>query len=901
VKTKINDRSLKGAAFALFAVSVLALTAPVQAAAETNRTLFAEPESLSNAANYTFATTTSGTFTDMNSGTTQLVGPGTNDSASVVTNLPFDFYMLGTRYTQFSVSSNGYIRLGGTAVSPTQYALGTANIPLVTALGSDLEISDRGGKVHFKVTGTTPNRVLTVEFLNMTIINDGPGTGSDGTYQVRLYETTGVIEFVYGAMNRNTSTTFSMNPQYIGLSIDSTTNNFATVDAANTVNTTGTPTGNQFPLGAPMASLNSPVEGSRRTYTFTPPIPTPPTNLMFTDVTAHAMALNWVDSPNEQFYEIYRSTDGLNYSFITTRSQNSTAFQALNLASSTNYFWRVYAVSDGGVSTPLSGSQMTTAPGTVIVTNLNDSGAGSLRQALIDAEDGGTVAFNIPSPPGGDSTTSVFTITLTSGQLTIAKNLTISGPGANVLTVERSAAAPAFRIFLVNPGRTVTIEGLTISNGFADGPFGLDKVGGGIHNHHSILTVNSCLLIGNRAAAFSSGGGGIYNNGSAGYNLTATLTVANTTLSGNSATNGYGGGISNDGINGGSATLTVVNSTLSGNLASQSGGGAGIDNNGGSSIVTVLNSTLSGNSGAANIVNVSNVMRIGNTILEKGGSPANIINFTAAVTSLGYNLSDDATGPNGFQSDQVNTDPILGPLKNNGGPTPTYAPLSNSPAIDRGKDLGPNGDPTGQDQRGSARPVTYDAAITPPAGGDRSDIGAVELPPGVLPIGAVSRKTHGAAGYFDINLPLTGPVGIECRSGGATNDYEVVVTFASPVTFSSAAVNDGSGSVAGSSGSGTNTVTVDLTGVANVQRITLALFDVDNDVNSGDVGVRMGMLIGDTNGSGSVNAGDVSVVKGLSGLPVSGSNFRADVTANGAINSADVNLVKSKAGTSLPP
>ena len=78
-----------------------------------------------------------------------------------------------------------------------------------------------------------------------------------------------------------------------------------------------------------------------------------------------------------------------------------------------------------------------------------------------------------------------------------------------------------------------------------------------------------------------------------------------------------------------------------------------------------------------------------------------------------------------------------------------------------------------------------------------------------------SRKTHGASGTFDIDLPLTGVVGVECRSGGATNDYQVVVTFASPVTFSSAAVNDGAGAVESTSGNGTNTVTVNLTSVTN--------------------------------------------------------------------------------------
>ena len=97
-----------------------------------------------------------------------------------------------------------------------------------------------------------------------------------------------------------------------------------------------------------------------------------------------------------------------------------------------------------------------------------------------------------------------------------------------------------------------------------------------------------------------------------------------------------------------------------------------------------------------------------------------------------------------------------------------------------------------------------------------------------------------------------------------------------------------------------NQVTANLTGVTNAQTITLALFDVNDGVNSGDAGIRMGILVGDSTGNGSVNASDVSQVKIRSGKPVDATNFRSDVTANGSINASDVSAVKLRSGTSLP-
>ena len=130
------------------------------------------------------------------------------------------------------------------------------------------------------------------------------------------------------------------------------------------------------------------------------------------------------------------------------------------------------------------------------------------------------------------------------------------------------------------------------------------------------------------------------------------------------------------------------------------------------------------------------------------------------------------------------------------------------------------------------------------------------ISPPPTPTQVVSRKLHGGA-PFDITLPLTGNSGIECRSGGATNDYQVVFTFPSSVTFNDAGVTAGTGTVSSSSGSGTTTITVNLTGVTNAQRITVTLLGVSDGTNTGNLDIPMAVLVGDTTGNGTVSASDV--------------------------------------------
>jgi predicted outer membrane repeat protein len=463
-----------------------------------------------------------------------------------------------------------------------------------------------------------------------------------------------------------------------------------------------------------------------------------------------------------------------------------------------------------------------TGAATITVTNRNDSGPGSLRQALANANNGDRINFAVTGA-----------ITLTSAGLVVDKNVTISGPGADQLSIVGNQGP---FVFSVNANATIaTISGLTIRNAQV-----------GIWNNQGTVSVINCVLSGNSFTGLynyaaggsdgasmtvansiisnnagegainwlpSDGGGcacmtitdsvvsnntnGIFNIGDAfpgaasltvvnsnvsdnnhgginniangGIGGSATATIVRTTVSGNSAggvfisagqgsaevtitnctisgNSTYGGikavnffsspaanlSVANSTISGNSApdsgggiyasaltNFSIVNSTISGNSAGTSGGGI---NNFASSL-HVANSTITGNSAAfgGGIYNDEqfSVVEISNTILNAGTLGENIFNNGGTVTSDGYNLSSDdgggyLTGP----GDQINTDPLLGPLQDNGGPTLTHALLPGSSAIDAGD---PNFTPPPfNDQRGCPFDRVFNGRI---------DIGSFERQP----------------------------------------------------------------------------------------------------------------------------------------------------------------------------
>jgi hypothetical protein len=367
---------------------------------------------------------------------------------------------------------------------------------------------------------------------------------------------------------------------------------------------------------------------------------------------------------------------------------------------------------------------VSTEAATLLVQSTADGGGScpgptcTLRQAITHAAAGDTITFGLPPES---------TIGLTSGELSIDKDLRISGPGATQLKVQRSAASstPLFRIFGIGNSAgeiNVTISGLTIANGNA--PTGENGGGVRVRERVSVVLVDS-VVSGNTAA--QAGGGVTIEAGGA-------ASIVNTNVSGNSTANGAGGGVLNNG------TVRVTNSTISGNLNSPLGGGVF---NG--SVAVITNSTLTGNSGGVRSIGLLTITQ--STIAANSGYGIQIITGVAAVLrntivvangsndvsgnldSAGYNLigsggGGDFNGPGdrvGVTAAELN----LSALQDNGGPTLTLKPLTGSVAIDAAKIANdPSGQPVTTDQRGQPRPVDRNEPNV--AGGDGTDIGAVE-------------------------------------------------------------------------------------------------------------------------------------------------------------------------------
>ena len=418
---------------------------------------------------------------------------------------------------------------------------------------------------------------------------------------------------------------------------------------------------------------------------------------------------------------------------------------------------------------------------TLTVSNTADNGAGSLRQAIIDATTNAaanTVNFNIPlTDPGYDAATDRFTITLANQLPDIPlAPLTIDNATGRGLTVQGNNT---FRIFTLVNSAVVSFSNLTIRDGSSNG-----GLGGGIYMGDSaVVFLTNCIVTNNTA---SNGGGGIWmndsgtlhildstisnnttssgNGGGLYISLSGTLNITNSTVSANNAPVGDGGGI----YNGVSGTVNATNITVNGNTAGNLGGG--IHN---VATATISSSTISSNTatngGGGMYNNFTATLNNSLVALNTGADGPDLLGrgsrgkpFTGNSNLIGNADGSEAFGPTtnllGTTGNPIN--PRLGPLQDNGGATFTRALLVCSPAIDAGTTA------LATDQRDAARPQDGDGV-----GGAQSDIGAFEVQTALVcgvPELSISDVTQaeGNAGMstFTFTVSLTSPAG----AGGVT-------------------------------------------------------------------------------------------------------------------------------------
>ena len=511
-------------------------------------------------ANYAFSTSTSGSLAldansntiDLSTGATALVAAGVDEGASVVNSIGFNFTLMGVTYTQFSASSNGTIQLGSTAVGTATYVAsgGSVASPRIAAWGSDALTTTNG--VRSKVIGTAPNRCLVIEnnsFLNYQALV------SPCQFQVRLYETTGVIEFVYGSMNADATVSAGS----IGFSVGTATNTLASI-----TNTTNAVSLTTFAANTPTASaavtnLNSVANGSRRVYTFTPPAtaPSDPTTLSFSGVNFTTTTVNWVDnSTNELRFNVIRATDaGFTQNVVvtsvatTTSAGTGTAYTSAQtgLSAGTTYFYRITANTEGVGSAGLTGSQATTAgvtyywvgaSGSTWATaanwNTNPAGGGTTRTSALTTDvlivDGaGTTA-------GAATTISVDVASFSIGQLRVTSNTALTLASSIGTTRVITITGGPSDDFVIEAGSSIIQNNATNAIGFAFS---------GTGNTGNIA--GTYTIGGSTSNVFSSTGGtgtlvtiastGIINNNTVGTGSYFTGSVATMSFAGGSAYN----------------------------------------------------------------------------------------------------------------------------------------------------------------------------------------------------------------------------------------------------------------------------------------------------------------------------------------------------------------------------
>ncbi len=593
-------------------------------------------------ANYSVSRSTGITYTTIaGTGTSTFVWRNTasnqnDDNRSFPVSIGFDFWYLGVRYTSLSASLNGTLDFSSSTAdgnssgsgpygpnynnwfsvaNGTHLALAPMYDDLWTSGGGTTPISS---SLVYKMTGSSPNRVFTAEWINFD--NYSSSTGSIN-YQVKIYESTGIIEFVYGTMTQGTqAAAYTCGINRTWATGGATAALLLTQQTANTTTFSSTAQNGLVTLPATNTKL-----------TFTPPTPNAaPSSLTFTAVTKTGMTLNWLNNPtNEVGYVIYNSTDNVNFNFISQLAANSTSSAVSSLLANTTYYWRVYAVTEGRLSTALTGSQATLPPGTITAI--------------------ASTAWNINStwdcncqPTGGDNVfiPNTFNVTLSTDQA--CNNLTIGTGASGSLTIGNNGTA---RTLTIN--NNLTINGGTLTTG-ATAATHLITVTGNIVNNGTLNLSPTATRIAN--VTFNKASGNQTISGTGGTTRFNRMTLNMGTSSANvldiTASNFAIGNtnfltLTNGTFKLSTATAAITPFTAAASIPLTTGiwinnAGATLSSTGGSISLYGYIRATAGTLNIGSAVN-NNLVSYGGTIIVEGGT----VNVRGCFTNGGLNILTD--------------------------------------------------------------------------------------------------------------------------------------------------------------------------------------------------------------------------------------------------------------------
>ncbi len=320
--------------------------------------------------NYTFAATT-GTFTPVVSGTVPPLSGGDVDEGWF-NGIPigFEFWYMGNIYTQLNASTNGLLSLtAGTASNAApNNALNTSSgiaRPFIAPLWDNLDMdSFSNAQFSYITTGTAPNRIFIAEWLNAEW--NWFANAATISFQARLYETTGVVEFIY---RQESGSLFSASAS-IGIS-GTPTNSFLSLSNSGS-----------SPAVSSSTSYNNintkPATG--QVYSFTPAIPGDPSSASTSNITPTGLQLSWSAATGAIKYAVYKSIDNVNYTFVNQTASLSMIIGALS--PSTFYYFKVYAVSEGAYSVNSASTTATTNTGSLTGTFTIPGNFNTITQAL---------------------------------------------------------------------------------------------------------------------------------------------------------------------------------------------------------------------------------------------------------------------------------------------------------------------------------------------------------------------------------------------------------------------------------------------------------------------------------------------------------------------------------------